>query len=122
MTTNRSSGLLRFGLLKRDGGLWMERFRNRWSAAVGNSGWEGKMADANKRGIPRYIIVAGVILVACVVASGVTLFLRDRSEKEILNQLERSQADLRMLGGADSEHQRREPHFGERLHKRIRAD
>ena len=69
-------------------------------AAVGNSGWEGKMSKtANKRGIPRYIIDAGVFLVACVVATGVTLFLRDRNEKEMLSQLERSQADLRMLGG-----------------------
>jgi hypothetical protein len=43
------------------------------SAAVGNSGWEGKMAEtANKRGIPRYVIVAGVIVV-CVAAAGVTL-------------------------------------------------
>lgn len=54
---------------------------------------------ANKRGIPRYIIVAGMVLVACVVVAGVTLFLRDRNEKEMLSQLERSQADLRMLGG-----------------------
>ena len=67
------------------------------SAAGGNSGWEGKMAEtANKRGIPRYVVVAVVILVACVVAAGVTLFLRDRNEKEMLSQLERSQADLRM--------------------------
>ena len=69
-------------------------------APVGNSGLEGKMAEtASKRGIPRYIIVAGVILIACVVAAGVTLFLRDRNEKEMLSQLERSQVDLRMLGG-----------------------
>jgi hypothetical protein len=70
------------------------------SAAAGNAGREGKMAEtANKRGIRRYIIVAGVILVACVVAAGATLFLRDRNEKEMLSQLERSEADLRMLGG-----------------------
>jgi hypothetical protein len=54
---------------------------------------------ANKRGIPRYAVVAVVILAACVVAAGVTLFLRDQNEKEMLSQLERSQADLRMLGG-----------------------
>lgn len=67
---------------------------------MGNTGWEGKVAKtANKQGIPRYIIDAGVFLVACVVATGVTLFLRDRNEKEMLSQLERSQADLRMLGG-----------------------
>ncbi len=53
----------------------------------------------NKQGIRRYAIVAVVILVACIAAAGVTLVVRDRNEKEILSQLERSQADLRMLGG-----------------------
>ncbi|MBS1841517.1 MAG: hypothetical protein JSS69_15040 [Acidobacteria bacterium] len=66
----------------------------------GKLGMEGKMAEtANKRRNPRYVTVAGVILVTCVVAASVTLFLRDRNEKEMLSQLERSQADLRMLGG-----------------------
>ncbi len=53
----------------------------------------------NKQGIRRYAIVAVVILVACIAAAGVTLVVRGRNEKEILSQLERSQADLRMLGG-----------------------
>ena len=45
-------------------------------AAVGNLGWESKIVETvSKRGIPRYIIVAGVILCGWVVASGMTLFL-----------------------------------------------
>jgi hypothetical protein len=63
-------------------------------------GFGGMMAETvNKQGIRRYAIVAVVILVACIAAAGVTLVVRDRNEKEILSQLERSQADLRMLGG-----------------------
>jgi len=38
-------------------------------------------------------------LVACIATAGVTLVARDRNEKEMLSQLERSQAELRMLGG-----------------------
>ena len=53
----------------------------------------------NQPGIRRYAIVAVVILVACIAAAGVTLVVRDRNEKEMLSQLERSQAELRMLGG-----------------------
>ena len=53
----------------------------------------------NKQGIRRYAIVAVAMLVACIAAAGVTLVVRDRNEKEMLSQLERSQADLRMLGG-----------------------
>ena len=53
----------------------------------------------NKRGTPRYLGVGLVILVACVFAAGVTVFLRHQSEKELLSHLERSQKDLRTLGG-----------------------
>jgi len=53
----------------------------------------------NKQGIPRYAIVPVAMLVACIAAAGITLVVRDRNEKEMLSQLERSQADLRMLGG-----------------------
>ena len=60
----------------------------------------GTMAETvNQQGIRRYAIVAVVILVACIATAGVTLVVRDRNEKEMLSQLERSQADLRMLGG-----------------------
>jgi len=63
-------------------------------------GFGGIMAEpVNKQGIRRYAIVAVVILVACIAAAGVTLVVRDRNEKEMLSQLERSQAELRMLGG-----------------------
>src|SRR5216683_1887172 len=58
------------------------------------------MAETVKQqGIRRYAIVAVVILVACIAAAGVTLVVRDRNEKEMLSQLERSQAELRTLGG-----------------------
>jgi hypothetical protein len=53
----------------------------------------------NKQGIRRYAIVAVVILVVCIAAAGSTLVVRDRNEKEMLSQLERSQSDLRVLGG-----------------------
>ncbi len=63
-------------------------------------GFGGMMAETvNQPGIRRYAIVAVVILVACIAAAGVTLVVRDRNEKEMLSQLERSQAELRMLGG-----------------------
>jgi hypothetical protein len=54
---------------------------------------------ANQQGIRRYAIVAVAMLVACIAAAGVTLVVRDRNEKEMLSQLERSQAELRTLGG-----------------------
>jgi len=58
------------------------------------------MAETVKQqGIRRYAIVAVAMLVACIAAAGVTLVVRDRNEKEMLSQLERSQADLRTLGG-----------------------
>jgi hypothetical protein len=50
-------------------------------------------------GISRYVVVAAVILLGCLVTVGPTLFVRDRSEKEMLNRLERVQSDLRTLGG-----------------------
>ena len=53
----------------------------------------------NKQGIRRYAIVAVVILVVCIAAAGGTLVVRDRNEEEMLSQLERSQSDLRVLGG-----------------------
>jgi hypothetical protein len=53
----------------------------------------------NKQGIRRYAIVAVVILVVSIAAVGGTLVVRDRNEKEMLSQLERSQSDLRVLGG-----------------------
>jgi hypothetical protein len=53
----------------------------------------------NKQGIRRYAIVAVVILVVCIAAAGGTLVVRDRNEKEMLSQLDRSQSDLRVLGG-----------------------
>src|SRR5438477_10656415 len=60
----------------------------------------GTMAETvNQQGIRRYSIVAVVILVACIATAGVTLVVRDRNEKEMLSQLERSQAEMRMLGG-----------------------
>jgi len=63
-------------------------------------GFGGIMAETvNKQGIRRYAIVAVAMLVACIATAGVTLVVRDRNEKEMLSQLERSQADLRMLGG-----------------------
>ena len=63
-------------------------------------GFGGIMAETvNQQGIRRYAIVAVVILVACIATAGVTLVVRDRNEKEMLSQLERSQAELRMLGG-----------------------
>ena len=63
-------------------------------------GFGGIMAETvNKQGIRRYSIVAVVILVACIATAGVTLVVRDRNEKEMLSQLERSQAELRTLGG-----------------------
>ena len=61
-------------------------------------------------------------LVACIATAGVTLVARDRNEKEMLSQLERSQAELRMLRGQIDEHQRRGPHLDERLHQCVRAD
>jgi len=58
------------------------------------------MAETVKQqGIRRYAIVAVAMLVAFIVAAGVTLVVRDRNEKEMLSQLERSQAELRTLGG-----------------------
>src|SRR2546423_8832139 len=58
------------------------------------------MAETVKQqGIRRYAIVAVAMLVAFIVAAGVTLVGRDRNEKEMLSQLERSQAELRTLGG-----------------------
>ena len=63
-------------------------------------GFGGIMAETvNHQRIRRYAIVAVVISVACIAATGVTLVVRDRNEKEMLSQLERSQAELRMLGG-----------------------
>src|SRR5260370_11953 len=63
-------------------------------------GFGGIMAETvNHQRIRRYAIVAVVILVACIATAGVTLVVRDRNEKEMLSQLERSQAELRMLGG-----------------------
>src|SRR6266481_9341361 len=63
-------------------------------------GFGGIMAETvNKQGIRRYAIVAVAMLVACIATAGVTLVVRDRNEKEMLSQLERSQADLRTLGG-----------------------
>jgi hypothetical protein len=53
----------------------------------------------NKQGIRRYAIVAVVILVVSIAAVGGTLVVRDRNEKEMLSQLERSQSDVRVLGG-----------------------
>jgi hypothetical protein len=53
----------------------------------------------NKQGIRRYAIVAVVIVVVCIAAASVTLVVRDLNEKEMLSQLDRSQADLRVLGG-----------------------
>src|ERR1700740_288820 len=53
----------------------------------------------NKQGIRRYAIVGVVILVVCIAAAGGTLVVRDRNEKEMLSQRERSQSDLRVLGG-----------------------
>ena len=53
----------------------------------------------NKQGIRRYAIVAVVILVVCIAAAGGTLVVRGRNEKEMLSQLDRSQSDLRVLGG-----------------------
>ena len=53
----------------------------------------------NKQGIRRYAIVGVVILVVCIAAAGGTLVVRDRNEKEMLSELERSQSDLRVLGG-----------------------
>jgi len=62
-------------------------------------GFGGIMAETvNHQRIRRYAIVAVVISVACIAATGVTLVVRDRNEKEMLSQLERSQAELRMLG------------------------
>jgi len=58
------------------------------------------MAETVKQqGIRRYTIVVVAVLVACIAAAGVTLVVRDRNEKEMMSQLERSQADLRRLGG-----------------------
>ena len=63
-------------------------------------GFGGIMAETvNKQGIRRYAIVAVAMLVACIATAGVTLVVRDRNEKEMLSQLERSQAELRTLGG-----------------------
>src|SRR5437879_1417631 len=63
-------------------------------------GFGGIMAETvNHQRIRRYAIVAVVISVACIAATGVTLVVRDRNEKEMLSQLERSQAELRTLGG-----------------------
>jgi hypothetical protein len=63
-------------------------------------GFGGIMAETVKQqGIRRYAIAAVATLVACIAAAGVTLVVRDRNEKEMLSQLERSQADLRRLGG-----------------------
>jgi hypothetical protein len=53
----------------------------------------------NKQGIRRYAIVAVVIFLVCIGATSVTLVVRDRNEKEMLSQLERSQSELRVLGG-----------------------
>jgi hypothetical protein len=58
------------------------------------------MPESTKQNaFPRYAILAVIVLLVCILAAGVTLFLRDRNEKEMLSRLERSQADLRMLGG-----------------------
>jgi hypothetical protein len=48
---------------------------------------------------PRYALMAGVVLLLCIAAAGITLAVRNRRDKEMASQLERSQADLRMLGG-----------------------
>ena len=58
------------------------------------------MAETVKQqGIRRYAIVAVAIFVVCIGATSVTLVVRDRNEKEMLSQLERSQAEMRTLGG-----------------------
>jgi hypothetical protein len=54
---------------------------------------------AKQQEIRRYAIVAVAMLVACIAAADVTLVVRDRNEKELLSQLDRSQSELRMLGG-----------------------
>ena len=57
------------------------------------------MAETVKQqGIRRYAIVAVAMLVPFIAVAGVTLVVRDRNEKEMLSQLERSQAELRTLG------------------------
>src|SRR6267154_1121173 len=63
-------------------------------------GFGGIMAETvNKQGIRRYTIVVVAVLVACIAAAVVRLVVRDRNGKEMMSQRERSQADLRRLGG-----------------------
>ena len=58
------------------------------------------MPESTKQnGFPRYAILAVIVLLLCMVAGGVTLAVRDREDKEMANQLERAENELRGLGG-----------------------
>ena len=68
--------------------------------ARGTLGAEGQMPESTKQnGFPRYAILAVIVLLLCMVAGGVTLAVRDREDKEIADQLERAENELRGLGG-----------------------
>ena len=68
-------------------------------ALVGFYDAEGQMPESTKQnGFPRYAILAIIVLLVCIVGAGVTLAVRDREDKGIANQLERTQSELPGLG------------------------